>query len=94
MDLTSNDIYYLIKKKIKEKNDKNKKQTLPSISLTKRAELLKQLRKEENNEDYQEYFKGIILNKSNIINFLYNSINPNINKCFQNLEYLSITNNI
>jgi len=93
MDLTSNDIYYLIKKKIKEKNDKNKKQTLPSISLTKRAELLKQLRKEENNEDYQEYFKGIILNKSNIINFLYNSINPNINKCFQNLEYLSITNN-
>ena len=97
MDLTSNDIYYLINKKIKDKISKNKKSkpSLPSISLAKRIELLKQQKKEEQeqNEDYEKYFKGIILNESNITNFIYNSVNPNINKCFQNLEYLSIANN-
>ena len=58
MDLTSNDLYYLIKKKIKDKIDKNKKPSLPSISIIKRKELLKQEKKEEN---FEKYFKGIIL---------------------------------
>ena len=90
MDLTSNDLYYLIKKKIKDKIDKNKKPTLPSISIAKRLELLRLQKKEEN---YEKYFKGIILNESNISNFIYNSVNPKINNCFNNLEYLSLTNN-
>ena len=96
MDITSNDIYYLISKKIKDKIIQNKKSkpNLPSISLAKRIELLRQQKKEEEqNEDYEKYFKGIILNESNITNFIYNTVNPNINKCFQNLEYLSIANN-
>ena len=90
MDLTSNDLYFSIKKIIKEKKSKNKKPILPSISITKRLEMLKQQNKEENIE---QYFKGIILNVSNIANFFYNSVNPKIIKCFNNLEYLSITNN-
>ena len=90
MDLTSNDLYYLIKKKIKDKINKNKKPALPSISIVKRLEFLRQQKKEEN---YEKYFKGIILNESNISNFIYNSVNPKINNCFNNLEYLSLTNN-
>ena len=90
MDLTSNDLYYTIKKKINEKKDKNKKPVLPSISITKRLEMLKQQKKEESIE---KYFKGIILNESNIANFIFNTVNPKIIKCFHNLEYLSITNN-
>ena len=88
MDLTSNDLFYLIKKKIIDKIDKDKKPSLPSI--TKRIELLKNNKKEEST---QIYFKGIILNASNISNFIYNSVNPKIHICFNNLEYLSITNN-
>ena len=90
MDLTSNDLYFSIKKKINEKKSKNKKPILPSISIAKRLEMLKQQNKEESIE---QYFKGIILNVSNIANFFYNSVDPKIIKCFNNLEYLSITNN-
>ena len=89
MELTSNDLYFLIKKKIMEKK-KNLKPVLPSISITKRFEILKRIKKEENIE---KYFIGVILNESNISNLLYNSVNPQINNCFKNLEYLSITNN-
>ena len=90
MDITTNDIFSLIKKKIKDKQNKNLKPTLPSISIVKRFEFLKQKNNEEN---YVEYFKGLILNESNIYNFIYNSYNPKIKICFNNLEYLSITNN-
>ena len=90
MDLTSNDLFCLIKKKIMDKIDKDKKPSLPSISITKRIEFLKSQKKEENIE---KYFKGVILNISNISNFIYNSVNPKMHICFNNLEYLSITNN-
>ena len=90
MDLTTSDIFILIKKKIKEKKSKTVKTTLPSISIVKRLELLKQQNKEENIE---KYFKGLILNESNIANFIYNSYNPKMSICFNNLEYLSIAHN-
>ena len=90
MDLTTSDIFILIKKKIKEKKSKTVKTTLPSISIVKRLELLKQQNKEENIE---KYFKGLILNESNIANFIYNSYNPKMSICFNNLEYISIAHN-
>ena len=67
MDLTSNDLFYLIRKKIIDKIGKDKKPSLPSISITKRIEFLKSQKKEENLE---KYFKGIILNAPNISNFI------------------------
>ena len=90
MDLTSNELFMSIKKKIIDKEIKNQTNLLPSISLRKKIALMKKKEKEEN---YEKYFKGIILNESNISNFIYNSVNPKINICFNNLEYLSITNN-
>jgi len=69
----------------------NKKQCLPSISLKLKQELLKQQKKEENYENYSQ--KIIMLNESNIANFIYNSINPKIVICFNHLQYLSITHN-
>lgn len=90
MDLTSNELFMSIKKKIIDKEIKNKTNLLPSISIRKKLAIMKKKEKEEN---YEQYFKGIILNESNISNFIYNSVNPKINICFNNLEYLSITNN-
>ena len=92
MDLTTNDLFLLVKKKALYKLNENKKPLLPSISLKVKQDLLKQQKKEE--ENYENYFnKIILLNESNISNFVYNSINPKIVTCFNNLKYLSITNN-
>jgi hypothetical protein len=73
------------------KMNEDKKPVLPSISLKIKQDILKQEKKEENCEDY--FKKIIMLNESNISNFIYNSINPKIVTCFNNLRYLSITNN-
>ena len=91
MDLTTNDLFLLIKKKAMNKMNEDKKPVLPSISLKIKQDILKQEKKEENCEDY--FKKIIMLNESNISNFIYNSINPKIVTCFNNLRYLSITNN-
>jgi len=91
MDLTTNDLFLLVKKKILDKMNENKKPILPSISIKAKQELLKQQKKEENYENYSQ--KIIMLNESNISNFIYNSINPKIVTCFSNLKYLSITHN-
>ena len=40
------------------------------------------------------YFHALLINNSNISNIIYNSIDPLVNECFNNLEYLSITNNL
>ena len=90
MDLTSNELFMSIKKKLTDKEIKNKTNLLPSITIRKKLALMQKKEKEEN---YEKFFKGIILNEFNISNFIYNSVNPKINICFNNLEYLSITNN-
>ena len=91
MDLTTNELFLLVKKKALYKMNEDKKPILPSITLKIKQDLLNQQKKEENYENYSK--KIIILNESNISNFIYNSINPKIVMCFNNLKYLSITNN-
>ena len=89
MDLTTNDLFLLIKKKINDKLNKNIKNFLPSI-LVRKNQKFKLQEKEEN---YDNYYIGMMISESNVANFLYNSINPKIIACFNNIQYLSITNN-
>ena len=91
MDLTTNELYKQIKKKSKNIIIEDIKPVLPSISIKARLSQVNQPKKEENIE---KYFTMIILNESNISNFIYNSsLNQKIISCFNHLEYLSITNN-
>ena len=91
MDLTTNELYKQIKKKSKNNIIEDIKPSLPSISIKARLTQVNQPKKEENIE---KYFTMIILNESNITNFIYNSsLNQKIILCFNHLEYLSITNN-
>ena len=91
MNLTTNDLFLLVKKQVLYNLNENKNPILPSISIKTRQDLLKEQKKEENYENYSK--KIIMINESNIYNFIYNSINPKIIMCFDNLKYLSITNN-
>ena len=91
MDLTTNELYKQIKKKSKNNIIEDIKPSLPSISIKARLTKINQPKKDENIE---KYFTMIILNESNISNFIYNSsLNQKIIFCFNHLEYLSITNN-
>ena len=90
MDLTTNDLYKQIKKLEKKNFERNAKPKRLSISIKSRLEEKNQIKTEDNLE---KYFVILILNESNISNFLYNSsLNQKINICFKNLEYLSLTN--
>ena len=91
MDLTTNEIYKQIK--IIENNNiaKNTKPKVPSISIKSR---LKSINKTKVDMNIEKYFVMIILNESNLSNFIYNSsLNQKIRICFDNLEYLSLANN-
>ena len=91
MDLTTNEIYKQIQKIEKYNILKNTKPIKSSISIKSRLDKLHQPKVEDN---IDKYFIMIILNESNISNFIYNSsLNQKINICFNNLEYLSITDN-
>ena len=91
MDLTTNEIYKQIQKIEKNIILKNTKPTKSSISFKARLDKLHQPKVEDNIE---KYFIMIILNESNISNLIYNSsLNQKINICFNNLEYLSLTDN-
>ena len=90
MDLTTNDLYMLIKKKSKLNSINNIKPNLPTITIKSHSHKVPRINNEEN---IDKFFIMIILNESNISNFIYNSVNPKINTSFKNLEYLSITNN-
>ena len=91
MDLTTNEIYKQIQKIEKYIILKNTKPTKSSISFKARLDKLHQPKVEDNIE---KYFIMIILNESNISNLIYNSsLNQKINICFNNLEYLSLTDN-
>ena len=91
MDLTTNDLYKQIKKLEKKNFERNAKPKRLSISIKSRLEEKNQIKTEDNLE---KYFVILILNESNISNFIYNSsLNQKINICFKNLEYLSLTNN-
>ena len=91
MDLTTNELYKHINKKIKNIILSRPKPHLPSISIKSRLE---QNIKTIEDENIEKYFIMIILNESNISNFIYNSsLNQKIFMLFNKLEYLSLTNN-
>ena len=91
MDLTSNELYRHINRLIKNIILSRPKPHIPSISIKSRKNQNNIIIEEENIE---KYFIMIILNESNISNFIYNSsMNQKINMYFNKLEYLSLTNN-
>ena len=91
MDLTTNELYRYINKKIKSIMLSKPKPHLPSISIKPHLNKNHIISEEENIE---KYFIIIILNESNLSNFIYNSsLNQKINMQFNKLEYLSLTNN-
>ena len=84
MDLTTDNLFIFITRRLKQSNkklDSSPLQRTPSPpKLPSKSEVL-------------NYFQGLIINNSGISNLIYNSIDPLINNCFHNLQYLSMTNN-
>ena len=92
MELSSDNLFAFVLKKFKQKENKNKQDNTPIFKISrKKISPKKELKL--NKSDLINYFHAIIINYSNISNILYNSIDPFINECFNNLEFLSITNN-
>ena len=98
MDLTSEILFHLIKKKYilklrkKRKLEREKDLSLP---LFKKRNNKKETDEKDdiNNDELLSYFFTLILNDSNIYSISYISIDPFINSCFQNIQYLSLANN-
>ena len=92
MELSSDNLFAFVLKKFKQKENKNKQDNTPIFKISrKKISPKKELKL--NKSGLINYFHAIIINYSNISNILYNSIDPFINECFNNLEFLSITNN-
>ena len=91
MELSTDNLFAFVLRRYKQKENKNKQVTIFKIG---RRQISKN--KEENKEnktDIIKYFYALIINNSNISNVLYNSVDSFIKECFNNLKYLSITNN-
>ena len=92
MDLTSDNLFRFILKKYKYRESKQKKK----IKLDKNKlnnKKTEEISKQSQELNIKKFSKGLIINSSNISNFVYNSTEPFINECYKNLEYLSITDN-
>ena len=92
MDLTSDNLFRFILKKYKYRESKQKKK----IKLDKNKlnnKKTEEISKKSQELNIKKFSKGLIINSSNISNFVYNSTEPFINECYKNLEYLSITDN-
>ena len=92
MELTSDNLFLFILKKYKYRENKLKQKSPPE---NKKLNLKKQNLSGNKDEKpkIKKFTKGLIINNSNISNFVYNSTELFINECYKNLEYLSITNN-
>ena len=93
MDLSSDNLFAFVLRRYRQKENKNSREQSPRMSISKKQY---SPLKEENiikNNKVINYFHALIINNSNISNVIYNSIDPFVNECFNNLEYLSITNN-
>ena len=98
MELSTNRIFNLITKKYRKKNHKKEdfNQTTHPISQPKNISPSNKIinKNTENDEtDYSSDFEGILLVHAGIRSIIYNSIDPFIKSCFDNLEYLSLVNN-
>ena len=96
MDLTSDNLFILIRKKFMQKLKKRiDKDNNLSLSLFKKKNAIKEEVDKENinKTELLNYFSILILNDSNIYSLSYTSIDPFINSSFQNIQYLSLANN-
>ena len=93
MELTSYNLFNFALKRYKQKEYKNiQKQRFKFVKTIEE----KSPKKEEKKINYKEiinYFHALLINSSNISNIIFNSFNPLIEECFNNLEFLSITDN-
>ena len=91
MELSSDNLFSFVIRRYKQKENKDSRESNPR--LLKRQNSPKKEEKIIKSFEIVKYFHSLIINNSNISNILYNSVNPFIKECFDNLEFLSITNN-
>lgn len=92
MELSSDNLYIFALRRYKKEN-KNNQEIPQRFKISKISIIQQNTEKKDNKKDIINYFNTLIINNSNISNFLYNSIDPFIKECFSNLEFLSIANN-
>ena len=93
MELSSDNLFAFVLRRFKQKENKNKTEKETTFKISKGPNSPKVENKNLNKLDLIKYFYVLIINNSNLSNILYNSIDPFINECFNNLQYLSITDN-
>ena len=91
MELSSDNLFSFVIRRYKQKENKDSRES--NLRFLKRQNSPKKEEKIIKSFEFVKYFHALIINNSNISNILYNSVNPFIKECFDNLEFLSITNN-
>ncbi len=93
MELSSDNLFAFVIRRYKQKENKNSRGQSPRMQMTIKQNSPKKDEKIIKNNKVINYFHALIINNSNISNVLYNSFDPFIKECFNNLEFLSIANN-
>ena len=93
MELSSDNLFSFVLRRYRHKVNKDSREQSPRMNISIRQYSPKKDDNFYKNNDLIKYFHALIINNSNISNLLYNSVDPFINDCFNNLEFLSITNN-
>ena len=93
MELYSDNLFAFVLRRFRQKENKNKQEENKRFQMSIKTNSPQMGNKNYKNPELINYFHALIINNSNISSVLYNSIDPFINECFNNLEYLSITNN-
>ena len=86
MELSSENLYYFVFRRYKQRENKKKQELPQKFKISKMVLNPKNIEKKENKQEIINYFNTLIVNNSNISNFSYNSIDPFINECFSSLE--------
>ena len=93
MELSSDNLFAFVLRRYRQKENKNSREQSPRMQITKKQNSPIKEESIIKSKKVINFFHALIINNSNISNVLYNSIDPFINDCFNNLEFLSITNN-
>ena len=93
MELSSDNLFAFVLRRYRQKVNKDSREQSPRMQISIRQYSPKKDDNFYKNTGLINYFHALIINNSNISNLLYNSVDPFINDCFNNLEFLSITNN-
>ena len=94
MELSSDNLFAFVFKKYKLTMNRDKKGEFPKYQISLKRNANEEEIKKSIYSEIINYFSALLINNSNISNIIYNSIDPLVNECFNNLEYLSITNNL